>query len=271
MASERIHIVFGESAKSILLASNEMSELIDSVVSLNDDLRLGPITNLEKSDSRFRRQDWLTSTLPCQEDAEYLSSNVAGDFEKIQNIREELKNKPEIFIWSGRATLDRLATARLVYELRDFYTHLIITDLPNIKIKSKFGHSYVPDSLVVMHPEDVHLLSKYFRKITKEECEEWTSMWIRLANENGLVRAAQTMGEIESKEVVYFDEILLSKCTENFLKAARVVGETLVDIGFEASDKTLNWRLIHLAKIKELNFEGKLNCLREYKVKRTKK
>jgi hypothetical protein len=268
MESKRIHVVFGESAKWTLLSSKEMTGLMELVITLNDDLRVGPIVNLGKSDSGFERQDWLTSTMLCQEDAEYLSSNVTRDFDKIQSIKDELKNKAEIYIWCGRTTSDRLSTARLVFELQDSFNHFIITDVPNIKIKSKFGHSYVPECLRVMNPEEVHLIKKYFKKINEKECENWVSIWTRLINENGLVRVAQTNGVIESKEISYFDGVLLSKCTTDFSMAARVVGESLVDIGFEASDITLNWRLVHLAQSKELEFEGKLNCLREYKVKR---
>ena len=48
MSSKKIHIVFGKSAKNTLLSSKEMSNRIDAVISLNDDLSVGPIFNLGK-------------------------------------------------------------------------------------------------------------------------------------------------------------------------------------------------------------------------------
>ena len=271
MSSNKIHIVFGVSAKNTLLSSKEMSDRIDAVISLNDDLRVGPIFNLGKSDSRLKRQDWLTSTMPCQEVAASLGSDVSSDFDTIQNIKAHINNKTEIFIWCGRTTSDRLATARLVYELQDAFEHLRITDIPNITIQSKFGHNYPPKCLGVMNPEEVHLITEYFKKITKQECDMWSSIWTRLENETGLIRVGKANGKIESEDVSYFDELLLSNCKEHFLQASRIVGETLIDIGFEASDSTLNWRLVCLAKNKKLEFEGKLNGLNEYKVKRATK
>ncbi|RNI25953.1 DUF3658 domain-containing protein [Rufibacter latericius] len=259
MASEKIHIVFGETAELTLLSIKEMTADVDSVVSLNDDLRVGPI-NLGSLDGRVERQNWVTSNLPCKEDAAYLRSYVTGDFDKIQSIRDNSKDKAEIYIWCGRTTSERLATARLVFELQGYFSNLTIADIP------KNGN--IAESLSVMNPEQVHLIHKYFKKTDQEEYGKWVTMWARLKSENSLMRVARADGVIESKEVSYFDDTLLSHCKEELLKAARIVGESLVDIWFEASDSTLNWRLVQLVKSGELEVDGKLNCLREYKVKR---
>jgi len=267
MNPEKIHIVFGEHAKNTLLASHDMQVHIDDVISLNDDLRIGPIANLGELSHRKERQHWFNSSIPCPRDAEKLSANVAEDVEKIQHIKDTLIHTPEIFIWCGRTTFDRLATARLVCELKAYSGQLIVTDIPEVKFKSRAGHTYIPTCLSAMPPDEVHLIFKYFKNLEEKACKKWMDTWSRLEKENELVRVTPSNGTITSKAPSYFDEKLLSHCTKDFVKAARVVGESLVDIGFEAGDAMLNWRLIHLVQMKKLEFEGELNCLGAYKVK----
>lgn len=267
MNSGSIHVVFGDSARLTLLSSQEMAPHLDSVISLNDDLRVGPIVNLSQSNSIIDRQSWLTQNNPCLIEREYFCSNVSMDIQKIQNLRAKLKKDKKIYIWCGRRTLDLLGTARLIFELENHFESLVITDIPEIKIRSKFGHDYIPECLGVMNPEEVHLIEKYFRSLNEQDCKSWVKLWTRLMSENKALRISSTDSLIESVEESYFDTTLLSNCTNQFLNSARVIGKTLFDIQFEASDSTLNWRLVHLAKSKRLNFTDKLNCMREYMVK----
>ena len=267
MNSDSIHVVFGDSARKTLISSQEIAPHLDSVISLNDDLRVGPIVNLPQSNSIVERQSWLTQTNSCLIQREYFCSNISKDIQKIQDLRAELKKEKKIYIWCGRTTLDRVATARLVFELENHFESLVITDIPEIKIRSKFGHDYIPEHLGVMNPEEIHLIQKYFKSMTVQDCKSWINLWTRLMRENKTLRISSTDSIIESVEESYFDNTLLSNCTNQFLNAARVIGITLFDIKFEASDSTLNWRLVRLAENKRLNFTGKLNCIRDYMVK----
>ena len=55
-----------------------------------------------------------------------------------------------------------------------------------------------------------------------------------------------SLGAILHKPVSYFDPILLSRSNDQFMKAARVIGHSLVDMDFSVGDGYLNWRLKEL-------------------------
>ncbi|WP_226391059.1 DUF3658 domain-containing protein [Penaeicola halotolerans] len=270
MLKKEIHIVFGSSKKSNLLRSRDLALSAEQVIDLSDDLMIGPIADLEQKSGVEARKKWLGETTFCHFAIEHVINQVEEDVSKTNAVKKALEKGAKIHIWSGRDTIDRLGTSRLIYEIRDFSEQINILDVPSdFKVRARLGHEFHPRSLVVLNADQIPLLIPYFKKLDQNSCNKLISLWDRMIKEKGFLRVAGSDGEINSQEENYFDDALLFRCPNEFVSSARVVGETLVDINFEIyNDEILNWRLITLAKEQKIDFIGELRCMRDYHVRR---
>jgi hypothetical protein len=268
MKAGQAHILFGNFRKEALLNIKNFPIEPESLICLYDDLSIGPIAKLDQTNGIFERAKWIEKSMPCLEETSFSYDRVQKDFEQIQSLKTRIDQYDKIYIWFGKTNRERLYKARLISELGRWYQKLILLDIPDIKIQSKSGHDYEPVSINIMHPDDIHLITKYFRAISIEECKVWKELWQVLENEDGLLRLPQADGTIKTTEVSVIDQALMENCKDDFQNSARVVGYTLVALDFEVGDHTLNWRLIELAKNNVLDHKGELNCLRQYEVKK---
>ncbi|WP_215225735.1 DUF3658 domain-containing protein [Echinicola shivajiensis] len=120
-----------------------------------------------------------------------------------------------------------------------------------------------------MNSEEIPLIIKYFKKIDESAKIRWIELWNRLCEEGKNLRTLDNEAKIISTADDFFDQFLLNNCSGKLTKAARIIGLTLLDIDFNASDAVLNWRLIHLVQDKRLLFKGNLEMMRDYSVKTT--
>lgn len=270
MREEKIHLVFGERSKSVLLKSKELAIPEDSIVVLNDDLTIGPIAKLDQPEGILERKQWLKKNIPCLEETSLSDDNIHKDFEAIQYLKSQIERYEKIYLWFGNISGERLYKARLISELVQWSDKLVLMEIPDIKIKSKFGAEYAPVSLAIMSPEEIPLITKYLKEITPKESKVWEDMWSSLISDDGWLRMSEIDGTIKTMDVSALDQALLENCKDEFQKSARIIGTTLVAIDFEIGDHTLNWRLTELAKNKKLEYKGALNCMRQYEVKKRK-
>ncbi len=258
----KIHIVFGNYAKSKLLSSSELNIPIENIIDLNDNLRVGPIYNLNTQKGRIIRDEWFFSNIACAS----VDPSRSQDIKKIENIKDIAFNK-ELYIWSGSTALEILSIARLLFELKDFNLNICTADFSKIKLERKDGTFYVPYTINIALPEHVPLIASHFKPLSVQKRNELIHLWEHVVEEGELIRVLEDNVKIESVKENYFDHILKAYCKEEFEKAGRVIGKTLVAINFNADDSTLNWRLKQLVKSKELESEGMLKDIRDYQVK----
>ncbi|MEK6477959.1 DUF3658 domain-containing protein [Catalinimonas sp. 4WD22] len=233
-------------------------------MSLNDDLRVGPILDLHQNEGRQLRQNWLQN---LEFDFQKLSTQVENDYLKIQKIKTDLSGGKKVYVWSGRTVFEQLAAARLLRELNkatDLLKILIIP--PDLSLTTKAGGKFKPETPVVLAPEQMHVLLEYFITLNEKENKNWVRQWETLAGQTGNLRTRKNKA-IEQVEEDFFDKNLLRFCSQEYIGAARVVGHTLIDLDFNASDATLNWRLHKLVRSGQLVHQGSLRELRDYRVK----
>lgn len=263
-AEHEIHIVFGEPVKDSILNSAQINIAEKNLISLNDDLRVGPILNLRHSEGRLVRQDWLQN---LEFDFQKLSPQVEGDEQKIQELKVALKGGQQVLVWSGHTVFEQLATARLLSELGDGTDLLKILVIPaDLTLTSNSGANLKPETPVVLAPEQMHVLLEHFIPLNEKEYNKWVRQWETLASQTGNLRTRKNK-VIEKVEEAYFDKNLLAFCSQEYIGAARVVAHALIDIDFNASDATLNWRLHKLVRSGQLVHQGSLRELRDYSVK----
>lgn len=242
------------------------SNLIGEIICLNDLLGIGPITGLEEETGQINRRNWVDTIAGDTEEKEYINSWFE-DNNKIGYIKKELKINKEICIWFGKNTFDSLMFARLIWDLRPFLENIFVVPMSECKIVMSSNNNYVPESMVVLTPDQISRLDKNIRPLNQAEIKQALYNWETISQVPAVIRTLTNSGEIEMHDETYYDDILLSNCNSEFQKSARVIGKTLVDIDFDTIDITLNWRLKNLVKQNILEAKGILRAMREYEVK----
>lgn len=266
--TEKFHIIFNEFSRETLLHSNKLVINNNSIVSLDDDLRVGPISNFDSENEIEKRKKWMSNVLENTIWTEKVISNIEKGYDKIETIVSSKKHKT-FYLWSFKNSLDILATAKLISKLIKLNVSIFIPDSTKVTIKNLSGESFSPKSLVEINSSQVDRVLEHFKKLEPKQLFKWEVLWNEIKSKNSLLRILNDEGEIEFRDETFFDNILKSFCSNEFQKASEIIANTLVETEFGVSDWFLNWRMKELSRIKKIETIGKLNEMRDYKVKIT--
>lgn len=261
-----IHIVFGNyTAQSLEFSFQFNSSLSGEIYSLNDDLTIGPLKELDKTEGINRRADWIKAT---KENLLFYKWVIFGskDSATIKQIRNCLTLGEKLCIWYGNNASDILSVSRLMFEIKPLAEQVFIVPVSESKQLSFKGNEFVPKNLTTLRYEQIALLDKSIRQATPHFIEDFTKIWKDVSPKAEPLRVLSASGKIESKEESFFDEILKSNCTLTFRQSARVIGESLADTD-QVNDATLNWRLKELVKQNQIEGKGTLDYIRDYEVR----
>lgn len=261
--SSGIHIVFGNAAKQVLQNNQVIAISEQSLFSFNDDLRIGPINHLNTQTGRDERTNWLD-----QPDFNYLLPELKEYPTKMKLLKNALQKGNELFIWCGHTLSEQLATYRLISQLDEYHNKINYLNVPqNYMIRSKFGHQYYPSCLNIMNPEEIDQIIGFIEKPDIALLDQWNSVWNDLSNSTGVLRVKDKTGKIIEEAPDHFDTKLLSFCSQEYVKPALIIAQTLIALEFEANDFFLNWRLKNLVQKGRLEYTGKPGEMKDYQVR----
>jgi len=257
MQKQNIHIVFGRMRRT-LIDSQAFDLNENQIISLDDNLNIGPVCDIHENENIQNRKDWLKTVFGDISYFDDILNAVEQDMESIETIVENAHNIDKIYIWTGYYVSEIISTARLIDHLSKIDKPIFTANYPNTPVKSTKGETIYPKALVQTATFQVKDIFKQFKLIDKDRLSYWINLWNKVNSENGELRTLNMNEQITTVNTDYFDSCLLSNCNENFQKAAMVIGTTLVDIDFSVNDSFLNWRLKQLA----------LDEIRDYEVKK---
>lgn len=261
MQKENIHIVFGRIGKRTLIDSNVIDLNNSQVISLGDVLNIGPVCDINANENIQKRKDWLQQVY-----GDNPNPPVEQDLKNIETIVENVDNINQLFIWTGHSVSEIISTARLIYHLSKFDKPIFIANF-NIPFRSIRGDIIYPKALCQTATFQVKEIFEQFDLTDKIKLQDWRDLWAKVKSENGWLWIFDKNGQIIVEKIDYFDSFLLANCNENFQKAARVIGKTLVESDFIVDDSFLNWRLKLLVLTEKIDKQGELNEIRDYEVK----
>ena len=265
--AKNVHVVFGRSTSLSLVASFSIAEhLRGEVITLGDDLRIGPINGLDTAEGLLNRRKWIQSTgdeVLIQEFNDYSSS----DHNTIEAIRHLLAGGQIIHLWFGNNTIDLLSIGRLFDVIKGYAKQLILVPVSDSVQLSLKNYEFVPDSLVVLRGDQIPLLEKHFRSVTQEDLDTFTTIWSKAILRAENLRVVDLKGDFQDNVEETINDTLLSFCTNDYQKSARVIGHTMIELRFIVSDTTLNWMLKTLVLNGQIKARGKLRMIRDYEVR----
>ncbi len=261
-----VHITAGDSAGCSLKSSFELRGiLLLEVISLNDDLRVGPLTGIDTMTGYDKRRKWWESITEMCEEHAFLDM-FYSDLERLNRIKKLADENKKICIWYGSCLFDQLMKDRLVHFINPSTENIFVVPVSDHPATNTDGTHFLPETLVVLNPEQIAELYPDLRPITQAEISEAIATWNLIGSNNATLRVLNGT-TLEMQEEHYFDTALLANCNHEFQKSARVVGMTLIDTGFNVSDTILSWRLKELVRQNKLEAKGILRNMRDYEVK----
>jgi hypothetical protein len=265
--AKNVHVVFGRSTSLSLIASFSIAEhLRGEVITLGDDLRIGPINGLETAEGLLNRRRWFESLgdeVLIQEFNDYGSS----DHNIIEAIRQLLVEGQVIHLWFGNNAFDLLSIGRLFDVIKGYAKQIILVPVSDSLQLSLKNYEFVPDSLVVLRVDQIPLLVKHFRSVMQEDLDTFNTIWSEAILRAENLREVSLKGAFQDNVEETINFTLLSFCTKDFQKSARVIGHTLIELKFSISDATLNWMLKKLVVEEQLEARGTLRMMRDYEVR----
>ena len=266
MKPHNIHIVFGRAGKT-LIDSNAIDLSKNQIISIYDNLNIGPLCDIQENENIQKRKDWLQNAFMDISYFNQISDFVENDLDSVISIVRDADTIDKIFLWTGYFASEMISTARLMPHLSNLHKSVFIANFPTIPVKSIHGNIVTPKNLMQTAIFQVKDILEQFKPVTKSEFSSWENLWNKVLTENSQLRILDRNGEISGKDVDYFDSFLLSNCNESYQKSAMIIGKTLVDIDFAVDDEYLNWRLKQLAFKRKIEPRGRLIEIRDYEIK----
>lgn len=101
--------------------------------------------------------------------------------------------------------------------------------------------------------DNIAVLYDKIKHISDDQKKEYALLWEKWLQSDAPIRIINKENAIQEVEEDYFDESILSNCTNEFRNVARVIGETLYDSNFLIGDSFLHIRVIDLIARKKLS------------------
>ncbi|WP_229521929.1 DUF1835 domain-containing protein [Paenibacillus monticola] len=280
-AATTIHIVFGDSMAGGLKLAIKQQGYTDTnkVISLHDRFSMGPLWQLDKEAGRLNRSQWFRDNI--NDGYDDVDNDGAESYYRI--LTEQMAGIPDqasIVIWSGNNAYEQVGLRYAVYLLRNRRNGLFVFNAGEV-CNRRFNHSN--RSIDYSHTGEIphEKLQVIFGEIEEggpiayETRHILEREWLALAQHHDVLRIWN--GEqILNVDENYFDSYLLEtveklhneRSNQDFIKAARIIGEALGYCDQYIGDSYFEYRLRNLIYKGELEIKGVPRAMRYYSVRR---
>lgn len=263
--SKFVHIVFGDSAAGTLryFFENNQNEFKGEIINFTEEPSVGPINGIDTDAGLRKRIEWFKEMLKsvsvygCFEDVEKMLKDT---YDNIKNL--DLASK--VVIWHGANADNQIALRCLVQMMKN--EELYEVNVSESYIEDSDNNLYNPRSLAECAPENVEKLLPTMKKLENEKRNNLKKDWALLAASKEQLRILED-GIIVGAHESYYDDDILSNCTPDFTKAARVIGDTMGKSGQLVSDTYIDYRVRRLIEIGRLEYRGKLESIRDFEIR----
>jgi hypothetical protein len=268
MSEATLHVVFSDSAAGLLRRALGKVDRSGRVLAFSDDLGFGPINPPDPQ----VRLDWMKEQLGVlAEEWDWLPAKTNA-FWSIA-----LAPHGRIVVWLSRRTVMEYS-GFLEWVWRLGQAAYEVVDLTDVKTQWLLPDGTVTTdrvtSLGLLNPDQVDIPAFLQRavQLSAPMRNYYRQMWQQLRAENAALRIIRA-DRLRSAPITYFDELLYSCASEQWLKMARVVGQAAVeswdDDGVQTRDIVLTARVRALVAAGQLEGRGDLADLHRSEVRIT--
>lgn len=278
-AVTKIHIVFGDSVAGSLKLAIKQLGLADSnkVITLNESFSIGPIWQLHTEEGWHKRKEWFRNHINVGYDESYF--DMEDEASSHQSLLAQIPEQASIVIWCGNNAHEQTGLRYALYLLRHhlngiyvfnaeeacsrryntpetFINYLQLGEVPVDKLKAVIGEA----------EENGQTTGDIRQQLEKE--------WLALAEHDEVLRI-WNQSKIQHVDEDYLDDylyetaesLLQHKPKDEFIKAARVVGQALGYYEQCIGDSYFEYRLRELIYTGKLEIKGVPRAMRFYSVR----
>jgi len=260
------HFVVGDAAagplqEAILTGPSMAGE----VVVLRDVLNVGPLQKAEgQTFSELRSAFW-------QEVINNDRHPVAvDDMERILEVSKAMYNDDSVTAWFWMATIpaDVCAYHWLLPYLSKHAGRFYLINIAGLPFLDENGKVFYPKSFSQALPRELIKARRLARPVTPAEVEVDTEEWNKMVAADSGIRTAEGGKKLAAREETFYDNTLLSFCSQQYQKAAKVITQALTKYGIPTGDLYLGWRLRKMAEAGRLQLQGDVTkTLKDFDVK----
>lgn len=263
--SKFVHITFGDSAAGTLkyFFKTNKNEFNGEIINFREDYSIGPIYEIDTEIGLKKRIEYfekIFKKIPEDEYYEDIEKEFIYTYKNIKDIDPDSK----VVIWYGENTNDQVGLRCLSSLLKN--KELYEVNVSDSYVKSYNGNKYRPICLAECAPEEISHLILTMKKLEKEKCNSLINDWevLRESKENlRILKDNKIIGVDES----YYDNDILSNCTFNFKKAARIIGATMGKSDQLIGDTYIDYRVRALIESEQVEYRGKLETMRDFEIR----
>lgn len=248
-----IHVVFEQANLTVLQQAIALDETLQgNIIEIKDDFAVGPIDQIFETEGYQQRKAWWQNALQHSPYSEQLV--LVDDKLVVHNLLKNLDENPEeqVWIWMAQNQHDVCSYYWLVCQLKNYQGRIHVLYLNNLPFINEKGQIFYPQHLHEIQPKEFLKAKKLARPITLSEFEIDPDEFIKLCNENALVRTLEGGKKIASKSVDFYDKEILQALTKDKQKLIKFLSNLLAKMKIKTGDVFLVWRL------KNLEHEGKV-------------
>jgi hypothetical protein len=223
MSASICHILFSETAAHSLSEALQIAGRADRVITLPDDLSVGPIN----PPNPVTRDDWIHREL---------GDDLTDEHRPIDQVdafwAEALTATARRIVWvSKRSAPEYAGFLEFVRRLEDAPCDVIEFDRQQLTYRAHDGtlRRNLLLGLGELTPEHFTETRYWERAVPLDAAarERYRANWARLREENAPLRILDD-GGLVSAPITYFDDLLISCAIDRWRKSARVIGEALM-------------------------------------------
>jgi hypothetical protein len=265
-----IHIVFNEPDIAVLKQAIALDEsLTGEVILIRDDYAVGPIDNIYTGEGREARQNWWQDVLSGGDYEGKAGTGEVDDYKTIAELVGSLRRNPEeiIWIWAAQNKHDVSGYYWLLHFVKEFQGRVFILYLNNLPFLNEKGQLFYPGWLSQIPSKEFLKAKKLARPITLSEFEVDPDEWIRLCQENKLVRILEGGKKLVQYDGGFYDIDLAKFITADWQKASKIITQFQHKNKHTTGDAYLLWRLKKLITEGSFDIQGEVRNMKDFEVK----
>lgn len=268
---QMIHVVFNEPDVDILNKAIEMDDsMAGEVLLIRDDYAVGPLANIYTPEGQEQRRDWWRNVFVGSDHEGIVEEGKVDDPAVVTKIKELLTNDEEqvVWIWAAQNKHDVCGYYWLISQLADFQGRVHILYLNNLPFINEKGNIFYPDWLSQIQPKEFLKAKKLARPVTVSEFEVDSDEWNKITQDDREVRLLEGGKKIVQRDVSFYDQEISKYITTDFQKANKIIHAFLTKSKETTGDGFVLWRLKKIAQTDHFEFQGELNGVKDFEIKR---
>lgn len=260
------HFVVGDFAAEPLKAAIDAEPALQgTVVVLRDILHVGPLKKEEKQSFSELRASYWHRVAPNEK-----NPAKVDDMERLLAISAEMfkDNDIQAWFWMAPWPADLCAYYWMLPYLSKHQGRFYAVNIAGLPFLDENGKVFYPKNISQVLPKELVKARRLARQITPSETEVDLDEWAKLTEENAPIRSYEGGKKIISRNEDYYDNQLISFCSQQFQKASKIIRQTLSKYQNPTGDVWLGWRLKKLAEEGKLILQGNAGkALNEFDVR----